>query len=321
MIKNIVAVVINFNSAQYIFDCIESLLKQTIKPIIVVVDNNSSDGSEERLSTLANQGKIHHIYLDKNIGSSAANNLGISKYEADAYLIINADIILDDNYVAGCVNELNKNYETGAVAGKLLNYYRRDIIDGCGVDLCYEGIPIERGHGQNESHPAYKFRTVVFSVCCAAALYRSTALKVTRINGQCFDEQYFAFYEDLDLSCRLNLKGYDNVYIPNVVAYHVRGGSTKKQSDFVQYLCIKNSDIFYYRYLSPIFKYKLMRVLQLIHRLFIYDWKMLIKVRSEIDKKNLEQLDLALLSGVMDRFVNKSYYIYKIKSFFTLVLN
>lgn len=314
----VVTVIINFNSGEYIFECIESVSKQTLKTEIIVIDNNSTDGSSAKLRLMASSGLIKYIYLKKNIGSSAANNLGMQILSADAYFILNADIILDKDYLKNCVDELLNNVNTAAVVGKLLNYYNNDIIDSCGVDLYFECIPVERGANSKNTNDTYSLREKVFAVCCAASLYRVSALdKIKNLQGHYFDQNYFAFYEDLDLSYRLNIENYDNVFIPNAIAYHVRGGSTKEQSDFVKYLCILNSDLFYLKYMSPYFKYKFYRLFHLLHRILIYRWPLLFKVHRDLKKIEYNPIcDLKLNKFYLSKFIKNSYYKMKLINFF-----
>jgi GT2 family glycosyltransferase len=307
-------IIINYNSGEYIFECINSLLNQSVATEIIVIDNNSNDGSSKKLKIMSEKGGIIYKFLPENIGSSAANNLGMKIIDADAYLILNADIILTENYLEECINELIENENTGAVVGKLLNYYNKDMIDGCGVDLCYECIPIERGKNTVNTASSFNKRTKVFAVCCAAAVYRKSALEaVKNENGNYFDQKYFAFYEDLDLSFRLNIHNYNNIYIPGAIAYHVRGGSTKNQSDFVKYLCLLNSDLFYFKYLNPYFKYRFYRLFHLMHRIIIYKWTLLLKVHKKLDE--LKDVHIAYDKSIklkLDSYINKSYYIKKI---------
>lgn len=239
------AVIINFNAGNYVFKCIEHLKRQTEGPLqIIVVDNASSDGSRQRLDELSESGEIEYVYLDRNTGSSAANNLGILMSAGRHVLVLNADVFLAPDFVRVCADWLDEHGDCGAAVGKLLSALDPTVIDSVGIRLYREGFADERGQGEKDEGQ-YDSPEEIAGACCAAALYRKAMLEDIRVGDEYYDEDFFAFVEDADLSVRGLLHGWKTQYLPGAVGLHVRGGSTGELSDFVSYLNYRNFELFY----------------------------------------------------------------------------
>jgi GT2 family glycosyltransferase len=111
----------------------------------------------------------------------------------------------------------------GGLSGLILCFDVK-TLDSAGQTLGKNRRPIERGYGK-QLEKKYLKEGYCFSVCGAAALYRREAIEKIKIEDEFFDEEFFAFYEDLDAGWRLNLLGYRCKYIPKALVYHHRGGS------------------------------------------------------------------------------------------------
>lgn len=242
-------VIINFNSGKYIHRCLEALQAQTHPRIeIFVIDNCSTDGSSQMLQELPKE-TFRYYRFDTNVGSSAANNYGIRHAKGDYVLILNADVFLDPNYIRLCVEAFDRDPSIGTVTGKLLSDSDHTIIDTTGIILYKEGVGDERGMGERDDGQ-YDRDDYVVGACCAAAMYKKTMLEDIRYKDEYYDEDYFAFVEDLDLSVLSTLIGWKTLYIHQAVGYHVRGGSTSSMSDFVKFLNLRNSELLYRKLLS-----------------------------------------------------------------------
>ncbi|MBN1898912.1 MAG: glycosyltransferase family 2 protein [Spirochaetes bacterium] len=248
MKKGLVSIVIiNFNSGKYIFQCLEQAWSQSWKKKeIIVVDNQSGDGSGEKLKALAKQGKIKYIYSKENLGSSRANNLGITKSCGEYVLILNADVFLKKDYIEKCIRGFKKDERIGSVVGKLLSLKNKNIIDAAGIVLFREGLGWDRGIGERD-RGQYDKEEYVVGACCAAVMYRRDMLEDIKYKKEYYDEDYFAFFEDLDLSVTAIVSGWKTLYYPLALAFHVRGGSVEQVSDLVQYLGYRNSELFYWK--------------------------------------------------------------------------
>jgi GT2 family glycosyltransferase len=238
-------VIINFNSGKYIFNCIDKLKAQTYKNIdIFVVDNCSTDGSSKELDAMSRKEGYHYRYSQENWGSAKANNYGINNSHGEYVLMLNADIFLEPDYIDKCIKIFKEDSDVGAVVGKFLSVFDHKIIDSAGVIIFKEGIGVERGIGEID-HGQYDKAEYVAGACCAAAIYRREMLNSIKYKEEYFDEDFFAFYEDLDLSIRCLLKGWKTFYCPSAIAYHVRGGSVENVSKTAEYLSYRNNLYFY----------------------------------------------------------------------------
>jgi GT2 family glycosyltransferase len=103
------------------------------------------------------------------------------------------------------------------------------IIDSTGLFIDRRRRPYDRGQGQPD-RGQYDTQTHIFGACGAAALYRRAMLEDLALDGECFAESFFAYYEDADLAWRAQLRGWRSVYAPRAVATHARGrGDTLRQ--------------------------------------------------------------------------------------------
>lgn len=238
-------VIINFNSGKYIFKCLEHVRAQTHRNLeTLVVDNASSDGSSERLAAMAAAGEIRYHRLETNGGSSKANNFGIRNTDGEFVLILNADAFLGPDYVFRCLAAFSADPEIGTVVGKLVSSHDNTIIDCAGITLFREGMTIDRGMREKDVGQ-YAKPELVAGACCAAALYRRRMLEAVRLDDEYYDEDFFAFREDVDLSVRSTLLGWKTLYIPDAVAQHVRGGTNERGSEFVEFLGLRNLHFYY----------------------------------------------------------------------------
>lgn len=238
-------VIINFNSGEYIFDCLKRVKDQTYKKIeLLVIDNCSHDGSSGILQDMAIAEGFLYYYSRENLGAAKANNYGINRSKGEYVMTLNADAFLENSYIDICVKALQRNEQIGTITGKLLSSNNINIIDSAGITIFKEGVAGERGIGEKDCGQ-YDKEEYVAGACCAAAIYRRKMLNSIKYNNEYFDEDFFAFCEDLDLSISSLLQGWKTLYCPRAVAYHLRGGSTRTSSDFVNYLLYRNSKYFY----------------------------------------------------------------------------
>jgi GT2 family glycosyltransferase len=134
---------------------------------------------------------------------------------------LNNDIELDPQWLAEMVSALERDPNAGSAACKLLNYWRRDELDGAGDVFTRDGIPSRRGHGEPD-RGQYERGEYVFAPTAGAALYRASVLESV---GP-FDESFFAYYEDVDWGLRAQLLGYRCCYAPTAIAYHMGSATT-----------------------------------------------------------------------------------------------
>jgi GT2 family glycosyltransferase len=245
------AIIVTWNSERTIQLCLDSLLRQTGCDLeIILIDNASSDSTLQRV---ANYPQVKVFCNSENKGFCAPNNQGFSHSKGDYILFINADVRLCDNYLSTLLSKLENQPLLAGITGKILRMSPEgeplvidgfSIIDSVGIQLkrTCQAVDIGRGEGDRGQ---FEQPRAVFGICGAAALYRKTALEQASINSQVFDETYFAYYEDVDLSWRLKSLGWAMFYSPEAAAYHVRGWREGQRSRahiprFVRYHSYRN---------------------------------------------------------------------------------
>lgn len=229
-------VIPNWNGEGFLDACLSSLRHQSFRDFeTVLVDNGSVDGSLKLVEGRFPEVRV--IPLGENRGFSAAVNAGIRASGSELIVLLNNDTEQDPNWLATLVRAADEHPEAGSFASKLVDFHDRRVLDGAGDALRLSGLPYRLGHGERDrgqyDEPAY-----VFGPCAAAALYRRSMLDEIGL----FDEDFFAYCEDGDLSFRAQLAGYRSLYVPQAVVYHVGSASTGgKRSATATYLGTRNS--------------------------------------------------------------------------------
>jgi GT2 family glycosyltransferase len=230
----IVVVVPNWNGEDSLKACLDSLLLQVPMPHIIVVDNGSVDGS---LTILQQYPDIEVIKHSSNKGYSGGVNPGFQRaieYQASYVAAFNNDAIAQKNWLSLLVSQLDNDKRIGIATSKILS------ADGTYLDStgeCYSvwGLAYPRGRGETKLD-TYDSITSVFGASGGASLYRVGMLEHVGL----LDENFFAYYEDVDLSFRAQLAGWKVAYVPEARAYHAIGATSGKMPGFTTYQTLKN---------------------------------------------------------------------------------
>ncbi|MFA5854043.1 MAG: glycosyltransferase family 2 protein [Patescibacteria group bacterium] len=244
--------IVSWNHARVLRDAVDSLRAQTFKDFtLTVVDNASTDGSVDVVRSGFPEATILRNF--KNLGFSHAHNQAVElarnrwsdddkkgRSSIDRYaLVMNPDIILQPDFLENLVRGIDGRYEIGSACGKLLKVYprleeegdprRSDVLDSAGLRMRRDRRAADRGAGETDG-PAYAEPTEIFGPSGALALYRAEAIESLReADGEFYDEDFFAYKEDVDAAWRLRLLGWKSLYIPSATAYHYRGtGGSEK---------------------------------------------------------------------------------------------
>ena len=210
----------NWNTLKFLGPCLTSLREQTFQDFeTILVDSGSTDDSLPFVA--GNFPEVRILALGENRGFSGAVNAGIRASEAEFVVLLNNDTEQDPAWLAELARAAENHPEAGSFASKLLDFHDRDTLDGAGDALRKSGLPYRLGHGERDKGQFDK-QVPVFGACAAAALYRREMLDDIGL----FDEDFFAYCEDGDLSFRAQLAGYGCLYVPGAVVYHVGGAST-----------------------------------------------------------------------------------------------
>lgn len=220
--RTVSTVVITWNSARFLEGCLASLAAQRgVAMEVVVVDNGSTDGSAGMARRLAPRARV--LELGENRGFCAANNAGLAASTGAFVLFLNSDAILSEDFLERALPAFARDARIGMVGGKLLRFDRR-TIDSAGQFMTRSRRVVERGYSAPDG-PDMDGEGYVFSICGAAMLCRRDMIEDVSVQGEFFDESYFAFSEDLDVGWRAGVAGWRAWYAPRAVAYHYRGGT------------------------------------------------------------------------------------------------
>jgi GT2 family glycosyltransferase len=214
-----------YNSAKFLARCLDSIDSQTFQAIeVVVVDNASSD---ETRTILQQRTGLKIFYNDRNTGFAAAQNQAARAAQGSWLLSLNPDVVLIPTFVETLVTTGELHAQVGTVCGKLLRWdfdaheEFTHVIDSTGIYFRRDLRHLDRGAEQVDAGQ-YEKVEYVFGATGAAALYRRAMLDDVSVEGQYFDEQFFAYREDADLAWRAQLMGWQCLYTPKALAWHVR---------------------------------------------------------------------------------------------------
>lgn len=221
-------ITLNWNGKKLLDISFPCLAHQTYKNLEVwVVENGSTDGSKEYIKK--NYPQFHLVDLNYNSGFATGNNLAYQKLSSDVDYIVtlNNDVWVHDTFVENFVRIAELHPEYSAFAPKIVFYYDKDIIDSCGIVIGQDGGGMNRGFKEKDAKQ-YNEEEEVFGPCAGAALYRKAAIDEVGF----FDDDFFAYYEDLDLAWRLRHAGYKTLYTPEVLVEHLHSATGVSHSPF-----------------------------------------------------------------------------------------
>lgn len=208
------AIIPNYNGMAFLGQCIEALLaQQPVAPEIIVVDNCSADGSVEFLKSNHPQVKI--IEMSRNAGFGAAVNEGIRNARGEFAALVNNDATVQPGWLATLEKFLDENPGAAACAPKVIFEGTDGIIDSCGDECSPYGFAFKRGHYEKDAGQYDEVREV-FSVSAVATLYRRSFFDEVGL----FDENFFAYYEDIDICFRGRMAGRRFYCEPAAVSLH-----------------------------------------------------------------------------------------------------
>ncbi len=217
-----VSVVIpNLNGAGWLKNSIQSIYAQTMQDFeLIVIDNGSSDESLEIARSYKEKSNYTLIENKTNTGFSAAVNKGIKISKGEYILLFNNDAFAQPDFIEQLLLTAQKSDKIFAVQSLMIRHFERDICDDAGDYVMLFGFACKRGDGMYWHR--YLKQKRIFSACGGASLYNKKILDEIGL----FDELFFAYFEDVDISWRANSLGYKNMYCPSAKCYHICGATT-----------------------------------------------------------------------------------------------
>ena len=223
-------VLVTWNSASTLRACLAGLAS-SFPPAaeLVVVDNASEDETLAIVDELAAKAASSLVIVrnEGNSGFAAGANRGIERSSQPYVFLLNPDVRLLPGTLAALHHSLSlAPPDVAAAGGKLMRsagneLIATNVVDSTGIIMTRNGRHFDRGAGEIDEGQ-YDFLGEVFGLTGAAVLFQKSALFESRIDGEVFDEDFFAFREDVDLAWRLRGFGFRALYDPDAVAFHRR---------------------------------------------------------------------------------------------------
>ena len=222
-------VIPNWNGKRFLATCLDSLRRQSLAELtVIIVDNASSDGSQALIR--AAYPEVRLIELTENRGFTGACNIGIDAAEREIIALLNNDTEADEGWAEALMAAFAARPQAGIVASKMLLFDQRDRFHTAGDYFTVDGRAGNRGAWETDSGQ-YNRGEYVFSACGGAAAYRRSMLAEIGV----LDDHFFFLLEDVDLAWRAQLAGYKVWYAPGAIVYHhlsaSGGGATASYYD------------------------------------------------------------------------------------------
>ena len=231
--KKVTVIIPNYNGLSFMEPCFKALDRQACRDFtVLVVDNGSTDGSVEWLKERG----IPSLFLETNTGFSGAVNRGIQAADTPYVILLNNDTEADPCYIRELLRIMERSPRIFSASSKMIQLYDRERMDDAGDMYSLLGWAYQRGVGQPSS--GYQKPCRVFAACAGAGIYRREVFEKIGY----FDEMHFAYLEDIDVGYRARIAGYDNVYCPTAIVYHVGSGTSgSKYNSFKVRLAARNN--------------------------------------------------------------------------------
>ena len=228
-------VIVNWNGKHLLGECLDSLCAQHVDRVeIILVDNGSQDGSADYVRERYPDVRV--VSLPENLGFAGGNNAGIRVASGKYIALLNNDTKADPEWIPSLLREVETSHpHVGMWASKILSYDNPDIIDNVGLLMYPDGLG--RGKGRLEKDEGqYDQAGESFFPSGCAGLYRRVMLDEIGL----FDEEFFAYADDVDLGLRARLAGWQCIYVPSAKVYHKYSASSSAHSPFKAFLVERN---------------------------------------------------------------------------------
>jgi GT2 family glycosyltransferase len=213
----VTVVVPTWNRSDLLRTCLSSLQMQTIRPRVLVVDNGSTDDTEQMMHSEFPE--FQYLKLPGNLGFARAVNLGIQRADSPLVALLNNDTEADELWIERAVSAALQYPEYAFFASRMVNYFDRKVLDSAGDVYLRTGLPLKRGSGL----PADTFPKAapVLGASAGAAFYRREIFDRIGL----LDEDYHMYLEDVEFSLRAQLAGFRCLYVPEAIVYHIEAAS------------------------------------------------------------------------------------------------
>ena len=227
----------NYNGERFLKTFLESLDNDSDHiGEVIIVDNGSSDASLDYLKNSTFSFPLVLIENEENLGFSPAVNQGILKAKNDLIFSINNDTEIKKGSIKALVDLISSSDDIFSVQAKMLQYDNKELIDDAGDE--YNLLAWTKKTGENHHSSEYDTVKDIFSSCAGAAMYKKSVLSEIGL----FDDNFFAYMEDVDLAIRSKIHGYRNLLCPDAIVYHIGSATSgSRYNEFKVRLAARNN--------------------------------------------------------------------------------
>ena len=203
---------------------------------VIIVDNGSSDGSVDYIKNNTFNFPVKLIENKENLGFAPGVNQGIKIAKYDYIFSINNDTEVKKGSIKALLNLITSDANIFSVQAKMLQFKNKDLIDDAGDE--YNLLAWTKKTGENHKSEEYCDVKDIFSSCAGAALYNKSILNELGF----FDDNFFAYMEDVDLALRAKINGYRNLLCPEAIVYHIGSATSgSRYNEFKVKLAARNN--------------------------------------------------------------------------------
>lgn len=237
--------IVTYDSAAFLSRCLDAVAAQTHAPSEVVVLDNASHDDSAAIAR-GHRAVTRLIQSPDNTGFAGGQNRAIAATTGEWVLTLNPDVVLDPAFLARLAERAARPAPgvaarpalpgLGTLCGKLLRLGPDGApvvpprIDSTGIVFTRSFRHLDRG-SEEPDDGRYAQEEPVFGATAAAALYRRAMIDDVSVEGEFFDEAFFAYREDADVAWRAQLLGWDCLYVPSALGYHVRRVLPERRAD------------------------------------------------------------------------------------------
>lgn len=227
----------NYNGERFLRTFLESLNDESeYIGEVIIIDNASSDASLDYLKNNEFNFPLVLVENIENLGFAPAVNQGIRKAKNELIFSINNDTEVKKGSIKALIDLITSSDDIFSVQAKMLQYNNKNLIDDVGDE--YNLLAWTKKTGENHPSSDYEEVVEIFSSCAGAAMYRKSILKELGF----FDDNFFAYMEDVDLAIRSRINGYRNLLCPNAIVYHIGSATSgSRYNEFKVKLAARNN--------------------------------------------------------------------------------
>ncbi|MBQ8016820.1 MAG: glycosyltransferase family 2 protein [Methanobrevibacter sp.] len=227
----------NYNGEKFLKTFFESLNNDSdLIGEVIIVDNGSTDKSKEYIKNNTFNFPVILIENTDNLGFSPAVNQGILKARYEYIFSLNNDTEIKPGSIKALTDLISSDENIFSVQAKMLQYNNKQLIDDVGDE--YNLLAWTKKTGENHNSNEYTEVCDIFSACAGAAMYKKTLLNEIGM----FDNNFFAYMEDVDLAIRSKINGYKNLLCPDAIVYHIGSATSgSRYNEFKVRLAARNN--------------------------------------------------------------------------------